>query len=209
MKNLKLRPLLSALLVASAMMWSSNSNAASEGGLFVEPAVTYESGTLKLKYPAPFNNDSNEDIKGLGLGLRLGMHVMDTLFLAVDGRYSQPTYSSSAMNTSAASTNTNVGVTLGLQTPLQGVRVWGTYILDGTTDPEKLGSLNVKYAGKKGYRVGAGVYVAMVSVNLEYEDAKYDGVTVESVGPFAGGVLDKIDTPQKSYILSVSFPIAM
>ena len=39
-------------------------------GLFVDPAVTYESGQTSTTYPAPFSNASGTS-NGLGIGARL------------------------------------------------------------------------------------------------------------------------------------------
>lgn len=200
LKTLIYTALLSAVVTTTAQ--------ADTGGLFVEPAVTYETGTLKLTYPPP-SNSSDENIKGFGLGVRLGFHVYDVIFLAFDARYSKPNYDSSALGTSADSSAYNAGLTLGLQTPVAGLRVWGTYIADGMIDPNEINNVNMKYSNFTGYRVGAGIYVAVVSINLEYQEAKYGKTTVENVGPFAGGTLDDVNGTQKSWIVSLSFPIAL
>jgi hypothetical protein len=177
------------------------------GGLFVEPALTYQTGTIDVNFPSPLS-DSKEDVKGFGLGLRLGGHVYESMFLALDGRYSRPTYDSSALGGSGSATAYNAGLTLGVQTPVAGLRVWGTYILTGNMDPEKIRGVDVKHNDLKGFRVGAGVYIASLSVNLEYQDAKYDSTTVEEAGPLSGN-LDDLKGKDKSYILSVSFPVSL
>lgn len=179
----------------------------SPGGLFIEPAVTYQSSEMKVTYPSPFS-DSTEKMHGFGLGLRLGFHVYDSLFIAADGRYARPTYESSALNGSATADMSNLGVTLGVQTPLAGIRVWGTYLLTGSLNPETINGVDVKFNNPKGYRVGAGIYIAAVSLNLEYQDSKYDSVTVEKAGPITG-TFDSVKGNDKSYILSVSFPVAL
>ncbi|MFM6928738.1 MAG: hypothetical protein ACKOX6_09745 [Bdellovibrio sp.] len=177
------------------------------GGLFIEPALTYQTGTIDVNFPSPLS-DSKEDVKGFGLGLRLGGHAYESLFVALDGRYSRPTYDSSALGGSGAATAYNAGLTLGVQTPVAGLRVWGTYILTGNMDPEKIRNVDVKLNDLKGFRVGAGLYIASLSLNLEYQDAKYDSTTVEEAGPLSGN-LDGIDGKDKSYILSVSFPVSL
>ena len=142
------------------------------------------------------------------MGLRIGGHVYESVFLAVDGRYSRPTYDSSALGDSATANAYNAGLTLGVQTPVAGLRVWGTYILTGSLDPEKINSVDVKFNDLKGYRIGAGLYIASFSVNLEYQDAKYDSTTVQELGPLSGN-FDSITGRDKSYILSVSFPVSL
>ena len=202
--NLKFLVLVFSLLSLCSVMSHAEMK---PGGLFLEPAVTYESGTLKVTYPFPFS-DSNETVTGYGFGLRLGGHIADIFILAADIRYAQPTYTSSALGSSASSKAINLGATVGLQTPIFGLRVWNTFILDGSLDPDTINNVNVKYEGFNGYRLGAGLYIAVVSVNLEYQEAKYKSTSVDRAGPFAIGSLDNVNGTQKSYILSVSFPIA-
>lgn len=192
--------------VASAA-FADDSASSNPAGLFVEPAVTYQTGEMKVTYPAPFS-DSTEKTNGFGLGLRVGMHVYDSLFIAADGRYARPTYDSSALGGSGSAEASNLGLTLGVQTPLAGVRVWGTYLLAGSLNPEEIRGVDVKFNNPKGYRVGAGLYIAAISLNLEYQDSKYDSVTVEKAGPITG-TFDSVKGNDKSYILSVSFPIAL
>lgn len=203
-------------LVAAATMGFSSASFADDmdghdevdgGGLFVEPAITYQWGDTNVSYPAPFS-DSTESIKGYGLGLRLGGHVYDTVFLALDGRYARPRYDSSALGGEADASAYNAGLTLGAQTPLLGIRVWGTYIFTGELDPDEINGADVKFEDFRGYRVGAGIRFAFVSVNLEYQDGKYDKATLQNGGIF-GGTSDDVDGRDKSYILSLSFPLSL
>lgn len=205
MKHLKL--IAAGFLVTAFTGMAHAEDEISKGGLFVEPSVTYQTGKTTVSYPGPLN-DSDEDVKGLGLGVRLGMHVYESVFLAADARYAMPTYDSSALGTSADATAYNAGVTLGVQTPLAGIRVWGTYILAGELNPKDLNGFDVKFNDLKGYRVGAGIYVGIVSLNVEYQDAKYDSTTIEDAGGLSGN-LDSVDGHDKSYILSVSFPVSL
>lgn len=204
MKQLKLFTL--GLLVSVCASFA-HADELSKGGLFIEPSLTYQTGKNTVSYPAPLN-DSDEDVKGLGLGLRLGFHVYESVFLAADARYAMPTYDSSALGDSAESTAYNAGVTLGVQTPVAGLRVWGTYILAGELNPKDINGFDVKFNDLKGYRVGAGIYVGVVSLNLEYQDAKYDSTTIEDAGGLSGN-LDDLEGHDKSYILSVSFPVSL
>ncbi len=199
--------ILGALLSVTAFADDTMTNNNHGSGLFIEPAITYESGTLKLDYPG--FGSSNENVKGFGLGARIGFHCYDVLFVAADLRYSKPRYESSALNDSADSQAYNGGVTLGVQTPLAGLRIWGTYIADGMLDPDKMGALDIKYTGFNGYRVGGGFYIATVSLNLEYQVAKYKSNSV-SFTPISGASsFDNVYGTQTGYIASVSFPIAM
>jgi hypothetical protein len=50
----------------------------------------------------------------------------------------------------------------------------------------------------------------VVSLNLEYQDIKYDKATLEEFGPFSSGTsFGSVNLTDKSWIASVSFPIAL
>lgn len=199
--------LLKTIAAASVLIVAAHTAQAQElskGGLFLEPSVTYTSGEMKTTYPV--FNDSTEKTKGFGLGLRLGFHVYESVFVGADARYSMLDFDSSALNDNAEAKAYNYGVTVGAQTPVAGLRVWGTYILGGEIDPKQVGSVDVKFKDQKGYRVGAGLYVAMVSLNLEYQDTKYD--TLESENGITGST-NSITGEDKAWIASVSFPVSL
>jgi hypothetical protein len=196
-------------LILSTLTQTAFAEEPKNAGLFLEPALTYQQGEMKVTYP--YFNDSTEKTNGFGLGLRLGFHVYDSFFVAADGRYGKLHYDSSALGGSANAETSNLGLTVGAQTPLAGVRVWGTYVLTGGLNPDAIGStipVDVKFNNPKGYRVGAGVYIAMVSLNLEYQELKYDSTTLEKAGPITGNS-DDVKGTDKQYILSVSFPVAL
>ncbi|MBC7420060.1 MAG: outer membrane beta-barrel protein [Bdellovibrio sp.] len=176
------------------------------GGLFVEPMLTYERGDSTLEYPAPFLN-STGTISGVGLGARVGAHVNEVIFLALDARYAKPNFKNSSNNLDASSASYNYGPAVGVQTPLIGLRVWGSYVLGGELDPEESNNVDLKFTQAQGYRVGVGFQIIMLSLNLEYQDLKYGSTKVEKVGPFAASASDNINLKNKSYILSVSFPL--
>lgn len=203
---MKFKNKLLTCIVMSTLL-SASAKAESSGGLFLEPALTYQTGEMKVTYPSPFS-DSTEKTTGFGLGLRLGVHVHDIIFLAADGRFGRPTYESSALGGSGSAELSNLGLTLGAQTPFAGIRVWGTYLISGSLDPAEINNVDVKFNNPKGYRLGAGIYIAAFSINLEYQDSKYDSVTVEKAGPISG-TFDNIKGTDKSTILSVSFPVAL
>jgi hypothetical protein len=198
---------ISFVTLLMAFAHQANAEELSKAGLFVEPMVTYQTGDTKLDYPAPLDS-SEEHVKGLGLGVRLGFHVWESVFLGVDARYSMPRYESSALDEAADAKAYNGGITLGAQTPVAGLRVWGTYLLTGELDPEGIGQVDVKYKDLKGYRIGAGLYIGVVSLNLEYENSKYDTTEFEKLGPISGDT-DDITGDNKYYILSVSFPVSL
>ncbi len=198
----------SILLATLTTSFGLFAGADEKAGMFIEPALTYEQGTMTLSYP--LLPSSNETVKGLGVGAKFGFHVGEIFILGLDARYSQPGYESSALGDSTAAQAYNLGATAGVQTPLAGIRLWGTYLIDGQLNPGTMKGTDVKFTNLTGYRLGAGVYVAMVSLNLEYQEARYGSTTLESLGGFASGSnFDSVNGTNKSWIASASFPISL
>lgn len=193
-------------LISFVSVFGLSSAAFAESGFFAEPMLTYQNQEVDITYPNTFLNDSSGESKGAGLGLRLGGHVLDTLFLAADLRYAEPKYKDS--NFSADAKASNYGVTLGMQMPIVGLRIWGTYVIDGMLDPKEANNVDLKFKEAKGHRVGAGFHVAMFSVNLEYQNLKYDATELEKLGPFTNIDADNIRLKESGMIASVSFPIS-
>ncbi|MBX3034051.1 MAG: hypothetical protein KF865_09005 [Bdellovibrionaceae bacterium] len=211
--------------LAAAMLMASNAYAQqdgrsegepirpprSEAGLFLEPMIFAERNNTEIKtsqLPIISDNTSGRT-QGPGLGLRFGGHVNETFFLAADARYSQTDFSDSSYQ-SAKSTGYNYGVTAGAQTPYYGVRLWGTALLGGAMDPAAgAQGFDVKFDDAKGYRVGAGVHVASVALNLEYQDLTFDKSTIQSVGILNVDRQTGVDFTEKGLVLSVGFPIEL
>lgn len=189
-----------------AIFAASTASAVSGGGLFVEPMVTYEASS-KATLDVPILPDTSGKVEGFGVGARFGFHIADIFFLGLDGRFSMPKYDMG--NYSADAQGMNYGVVAGVQTPFAGVRVWGSYILDGNLDPKSSDNTffsDVKYAQANGYRIGAGARVAVVSVNLEYQNMVYNSTTLESPGSITS---DDFKLKNDSWIISVGFPISL
>lgn len=192
----------------SALLLTFSAASSFAVGLYVEPMLTYEgSSKTELDWPSPFQN-SEGSVEGLGLGARVGMHAGDVILLAADLRYSKPQFKDSTNNMDVGADQFNYGVMAGVQTPVFGIRLWGTYVLGSELNPEEDNGVDAKFTEGKGFRVGAGVHLAMVSVNLEYQDLKYDKTTIENGGVFSGSELD-YDLTNRSYILSVGFPFEL
>lgn len=181
-----------------------------KGGLFLEPSLTYERGEAEAKFPSPFNSQTG-DVNGLGAGMRLGFHVFESVFIGADGRYSVPGYKLGDQDIDA--TAYNYGPVVGFQMPTDlGIRVWGTYILGGELDPKRDAGYDAKFEDGSGYRLGGGIKLGVVSLNLEYQFIKYDEAELQSFGPFSSGdgeEFKKIDLENQSWILSVSFPVSL
>lgn len=193
------------------LMSQSIARAAEKGGIFIEPMLTYEtSSSGTITFPAPINS-SDTKVKGFGVGARLGMHAWETVFLALDGRYSMPKLEDTALNQDTDSKAWNAGPTVGLQMPmLVGLRAWGTWIMAGELDPDADKGVDEKFKKAKGFRVGAGLRVALVSLNIEYQQIEYDETEIQEVGIFTPGFnTDAIQLENKSVIFSVSMPIGI
>jgi hypothetical protein len=88
-----------------------------------------------------------------------------------------------------------------------GLRAWASYIVGSNFNPEKSGSLDIEFKDASGYRIGTGLNFLMLSLNLEYQNIKYDKTILEQFGPFSPEVnFDNVDLRNKSWIASVSFP---
>jgi hypothetical protein len=181
-------------------------SAAHADGLFVEPAITYESGSNSITWPVVGNSTGNT--KGPGFDLKLGGHLMDILFLALDASYSKPGFTNSAVNYDAAADQNLFGVILGAQMPIVGLRLWGGYIFDGQLDPAASNGFDVKFTRAQGYKLGAGFRVLMVSLNLEYQDVKFGNTSLQTQpAAFTGAIDEKLQN--KTTLVSVSMPFTI
>jgi len=181
-----------------------------KGGLFIEPMLTYERGEGEVKFPAPFGKAETES-SGVGVGARLGFHIMESLFLGADGRYSIINFEDDEVKSDTDAKGWNVAPVIGIQMPTTlGIRLWGSYILAGELDPDKDKNVDLRFSEARGYRVGGGIKLAAVSLNLEYENLVYDKTNVDEVGSFTPGYSsDDLELDNSSWILSVSFPFSL
>ncbi len=182
-------------------------NKTKRGGLFVEPAVKYDLLQGSIDYPAPF---SSSDVKaeGPGVGARLGFHISDIVFLAAEGNYSQLRLTDDKLHYSAKGNAFNYGPSVGVQTPWAGVRVWGTYLLGGSFDPEKDNNVDIAFKDMNGYRIGAGLRFAFVGASLEYERATYSSTELQNAGPLSGST-NNVKMTNDGWILGLSFPVTL
>ena len=180
------------------------------GGFYIEPGLfgSRNETSLKTSQLLPAGN-LNGKSDGVGLDLKIGGHINEMIFLAVDGRYERSRLSGSNYQ-SADSSIYNYGPTLGFQTPIWGMRLWGTYVLDGVNDPQS-GANNVdfKFKNPYGWRGGIGFHIQSVSLNIEYEDLTYRTTEVQSIGNAAVGSNTNVDFAQRGYLASLSFPISL
>lgn len=181
----------------------------SKMGLFVEPSVTYEIGKTSTNYPAPFS-DASGTSEGLGIGARLGFHAFESLFFGIDARYSMPQFKDSVLGYNAKAVSTAWGPVVGMQMPVFGLRIWGSYVANGDLNPDSSGNIDIKFKQATGYRLGTGLRLETVSVNLEYQQIKYNQAELEQLGPFSGSTtFNNISLDNKAWIVSLSFPLEL
>ncbi|WP_413586098.1 outer membrane beta-barrel protein [Bdellovibrio sp. HCB274] len=167
-------------------------------GFYLEPAIFYESGKGNVDI-----DDSEATTKGLGLDLKLGMHFVDSmLFVGLDGSYSKPKFKHDNTGYDADATSLTYGAIIGVQTPLVGLRFWAGYVFGGTLDPEESGLFDVKFEEATGPKVGAGIKIFFVALNLEYMDLTYK----KGTGNW-GSIPSLDDFNNKVTMFSVSVPM--
>jgi len=183
----------------------------SPGGFYMEPMllVTRADSSINTSQLPMISDDTTGTEQGYGLGLRLGGHVSEILLLGVDARYAKTQMQDSSYG-SADAQSYNVAPVIGLQTPLFGIRLLAGYVAAGENNPEA-GSrgLDLKFKDANGWRVGAGLHVAALSVNLEYQDLKYNTTDVESFGSLNVNSTSDIDVTNRGYALTIGFPIEL
>jgi hypothetical protein len=176
-------------------------------GLFVEPLLSYEIGDMSVNYPSPLGKSSGK-ADGFGLGSRVGFHLYESFFVGFDGRYSIPQFKDSSVIQDAESVATNWGPLVGIQMPNIGLRVWGTVILGGELNLEKSKSFDVAFKNATGYRIGTGFRIFSVSLNLEYQQMRYDKTSLDQIGPFSTeSEFSSVNLENKSWVASISFPL--
>ena len=173
-----------------------------ESGLFVEPGIQYETGDSAFNWPAPYSR-TDGNVKGFGVGAKVGIHFFEVLFAGLDATASRPVYSDNNIET--YSTSLNAGGIIGVQMPVVGLRVWGEYIFASQFDPDVKNGIDTKFSHGTGYKAGAGFLLFFVSLNLEYQDIIY--TKSELTAPIA--VSSKDNFERKTFILGLSFPMAM
>ncbi len=177
------------------------------GGFFIEPGIRYDNLSGELDLPAPFGV-SDVEAEGVGANLRVGFHLLDVMFLAAEGNYSQMHIKNDGGDRySADGSAHSYGPTLGFQTPWAGIRVWGTYIVNGEFDPTSHNGINLKFKDLNGYKVGLGARFKSFGASVEYQDATYNDVDVQDAGLVAGA--DDLDLKHTGWIGQISFPISL
>lgn len=189
---------------------TSQANAAEHSiGVFVEPSAHYEMSDTTVNYPSPLSS-SDGSANGFGVGARLGLHLHEMFFVGLDGRYSIPEFKDTSVNYTASSKSMNWGPVVGLQMAEIGLRFWGSYIIDGNLNPDENNGVDIEFRKAKGFRLGTGFRLSVVSLNLEYQDVTYEQTNLQQLGPFAPDAdLSGVELENKSWILSISMPLEL
>lgn len=194
------------LLLASASFVQAK---VEKGGLFIEPFITYENSDYEIDYPDPVGK-STGDYLGAGLGARLGFHVLESLFIGMDGRYSKYSLSDNGADYESDATGYTYGTVVGLQLPTTvSIRVWWNWVLNGVVDPEKDNGIDLRFEDASGHRAGIGFMIGNVSLNAEYQDITYGRTRIEEAGGIFSGTSNSSELENKGYVFSVSFPYAL
>lgn len=97
-----------------------------------------------------------------------------------------------------------------IQTPYYGVRLLAGYVIVGENDPNAgYRDLDLKFKEASGLRVGAGVFVSSVGINLEYQDISYNSTEIQSLGSYSLNKVSAVDAKNRGYALSLSFPVEL
>ncbi|MBL7543300.1 MAG: hypothetical protein JNL11_05760 [Bdellovibrionaceae bacterium] len=190
---------------------TDSSRVRSEGGLFIEPMLltVQEDSTIKTSQLPIITDDTSGTSSGFGVGLRFGGHVSEVFLLGVDARYTKMRMSDSFYE-SADSNAYNIAPVVGVQTPYYGIRLLAGYVVAGENNPDAgVQGLNLKFTEATGWRVGAGIHIAAVSVNVEYQDLTYNATQVESLGSLNVNNTTSVDANNRGYTVSLSFPVEL
>jgi len=184
----------------------------SKGGFYIEPLIfaSQEDTSIKTSQLPIINSDTSGEAKGYGVGLRFGGHIYESFLLGVDARYSKLEMKDSTFYSNTNADVYNIAPMIGLQTPLWGIRLTAGYVVAGESNPDSGNQgVDLKFKEAQGWRLGAGIHVAAVGINLEYQDLKYNKTEVESLGPVAVNDNLDVDADTRGYSLAVSFPIEL
>ena len=109
----------------------------SPGGFYIEPLLmaTQSESSVKTSQLPLIGDDTSGKESGYGLGLRFGAHISEIVLLGVDARYAKTKMQDSSYG-SANAESYNLAPVVGLQTPLFGIRLLGSYVVAGENNPE-------------------------------------------------------------------------
>jgi hypothetical protein len=189
------------LVVTTACIPAMAESDSNGTGLFLEPGVSYSVTNSNVDFPGATN--SSASASGFGALLRAGVHVYDRFFVAADGRYSLPRFEDNAANISVSATAWDIAPVIGLQVPDSGPRLYVGYVVAGSLDPQSANDKDLSFTQAQGWRIGAGLMVKHVSVNIEWQRLHYGSNRLQSSSQTINGV----SYNPEGLVASVTFPI--
>jgi len=186
-------------------IFSLNGMAQDGVGPYVEPTLFYETGTSQFSSDSGIINFDGK-LEGFGVGVKGGLHVWEIGFAGLDFMYSQPKFTESQGRFSSNTKSWLLGVLAGAQMPVAGLRVWAGYSPLGNMDQDRDRGLQMKFSNPSIFKLGAGIHVSMVSINLEYLWGSYGKSDItndnSTYATFANA-----SAKRNTFLLGVSFPI--
>jgi hypothetical protein len=196
---------------SSVTLLHRQSETSLNGHLLLEPMLIGNSENFSVRsapLPVAESNTSGSTL-GYGLGLRAGVHVLDSFFVGFDGRYAYEELNNFFYQDTTA-TAYSFGPMIGGELPYYGIRLTATYIMLGEFKPTlDAYGLNMKFTDPLGWRIGAGIRIATVSVNLEYQDLTYEKTRVISWGALPPTSAVGTQAESGGYVLSLSYPFTL
>ena len=181
----------------------------SRAGIMFEPSVEWVQQNANIRTSSlPGMSDTSGKANGYGFGARLTGHVYEALFVGADARYERLSSDDSTFRNSSGDAY-NLAPTVGLQMPIAGLRLWYSRVVAGQYNPGAANNIDLKFSDATGNRVGAGFHIMAVSLNLEYQELRYNKSDIESFAGIGLGTSTNVAYDQNGYLASVSFPIAL
>ena len=82
--------------------------------------------------------------------------------------------------------------------------------MGGSSHPGVSQGVNLKFNDARGWRLGAGMHLLMLSLNLEYQRIIYGSTALIQPGPFpTGTTFNGISFTDRGFVASVSLPLGL
>jgi hypothetical protein len=171
--------------------------------------LVQQSSNIRTSSLPVVNQDTSAKNIGFGFGARLSGHVYEALFLGADARYTRVDMTDSSLGNTSGDAY-NLAPVIGIQMPVSGLRFWYSRVVAGDFNPASGKSgLDLRFSEASGNRIGAGFHIMAVSLNIEYEELKYNKTIIESIGSIGVNSSTGVEYDQRGYLASLSFPISI
>jgi hypothetical protein len=179
-------------------------------GLYLEPGAVYEfkgNGSINGNFAGGANLLSGNET-GPGGTLRVGANVYKIFFAGLEGLYLRDTQDTRLGNFTG--NEYGGGVFAGVQMPwVVGLRVWGGYLPWVVDDFDKTNGFRPHFSDGRGWKVGAGFRVSIVSINVEYMRLNFHSASVDIDGGSSVGSSSDITHKQDAWLAGISFPLTL